>query len=194
MQTGRNMNSWFLLLAAFVLSSAWLLGSEARVEPHASSEMSLDEKVRLLRGNDGSWRIPESVGNRASAADRQGLQNDPLTIYGVSGTPLGEIFQIRSADRYVGLLMVVNQKGRENGLSSGFSEVEWPLDRVSREFTLNDLDNALFEPKYYLMLDEDRLLLRVNLGKKELELNEVYLNAGDIRRVNSWDTERPLKR
>jgi len=89
---------------------------------------------------------------------------------------------------------VANQQGRAKGLSSGFSEMEWPLNRVSREFTLNDLDNALFEPKYYLILDEDRLLLRVNLGKKELELNDIYLNAGEIRRGNSRDTDRTLIR
>ena len=194
MQIRRNMNSWFLLVVAFVLNCALLLGSESQVDRLSTSEMSLDQRIQLLRGNDGSWRIPDSVNTRASAADRQGLQNAPLMIHGVSGTPLGEVFQIRSADKYVGLLVVVNQQGRAKGLSSGFSEVEWPLDRVSREFTLNDLDNALFEPKYYLILDEDRLLLRVNLGKKELELNDIYLNAGEIRRGNSRDTDRTLIR
>jgi hypothetical protein len=90
--------------------------------------------------------------------------------------------------------VVTNEKGKAVGLPSGFSESEWPLDRVSREFTLNDLNNALFEPTFYLILDEDRLLLRVNLGKKELELNDVYLNADEIRRGNSRKSERALKR
>jgi hypothetical protein len=92
------------------------------------------------------------------------------------------------------LLLVVNQHGRAEGLSSGFSEVDWPLDRVAREVTLNDLDNTLFEPRFYLVLDEDRLLLRVNLGKKELEMNHIYLNADEIHRGGGRVPARGLER
>jgi hypothetical protein len=80
------------------------------------------------------------------------------------------------------------------GLSSGFSEAQWPLDRVSHEVTLKDLNNPLFEPKFYLVLDEDRLLLRVNLGKKELELNGVVVNVGEIRRGKARVPARGLER
>lgn len=191
MLTGKNMKRCFLLLVAFVLHCSLLAGLEAQVDRPVRS---LDERVQFLRGNDGSWRIPDSVNAGAAAADRQGLRGDPLTIHDVSGDRIGEVFQIRSAKDYVGLLVVANERGRAKGLSSGFAEVEWPLDRVSHEVSLNDLNNPLFEPKFYLVLDEDRLLLRVNLGKKELELDDVYLNASEIRRGNSRDPERALQR
>jgi hypothetical protein len=184
MKERKGLNKSFLLLIALLLSCSALAGDAP----------SLDERVQLLRGNDGSWRIPDSVGERSTTAERQGLQNDPLTIHDVAGTRLGEVYQIRSSEGYVGLLLVVNEQGRAKGLSSGFSEVEWPLDRVSREVTLNDLNNSLYEPKFYLILDEDRLLLRVNLGKKELELNDVYLLAGEIRRGEGRIPNRGLER
>jgi hypothetical protein len=188
------MERWFLLLLAFVLNGGFLVGFESQVDRSVRNVPSLDERVQLLRGNDGSWRIPDGVNSRTAAADRQGLRGDPLTIHEVSGEILGEVFQIRSAQDYVGLLLVANEKGTAKGLSSGFSDVEWPVARVSREFTLNDLNNPLFEPKFYLILDEDRLLLRVNLGKKELELDGLYLDVDEIRRGNSRDSERALQR
>ena len=194
MQTGKSMKKSFLLLVTLTLSSSHLVGFESQVERPVRDTSTLAERVRNLGGNDGSWRVPDSAGERATVADRQGLQDNPLSIFSVSGARLGDVFQLRSAERYVGLLVVTNEKGQAEGLSSGFSEAQWPLDRVSREFALKDLNNALFEPQFYLLLDEDRLLLRVNLGKKELELDEVYLSAGEIRRGKGRNRERATQR
>jgi hypothetical protein len=175
----------FLLVMTFVVSVGLSMGSESPVNLRENGSLSLEERLKALRGNDGSWRIPDSVGGSATTSERQGLRSAPLSIHDVSGERLGEVYQLRSASDYVGLLLVANQRGKARGLSSGFSEAEWPLDRVSREVTLNDLDNTLFEPKYYLILDENRLLLRVNLGKKELELDGISLNADEIGRGKS---------
>ena len=194
MQTRTSMKRGFLLLVTFAFQVGLLVGFESQGVRPVGDLPSLDERVQRLRGNDGSWRIPESVNGVKTTADRQGLRSTPLTIHDVSGARLGEVYQLRSSADYVGLLLIANEKGRARGLSSGFSEVEWPLDRVSHAVTLNDLNNTLFEPRFYLILDEDRLLLRVNLGKKELELDDVYLNAGEIGRGNSRVPKRALER
>jgi len=194
MKTEMIMKSCFLLLFALILNVTRLAGAESRLGASAGDLASLDERVQLLRGNDGSWRIPDPVQKPSTISERQGLRGDPLTIHDVTGEQLGEVFQIHSYQDYVGLLVVVTQAGRERGLTSGFSDVEWPLNRVSRKLALNDLNNALFEPKFYLVLDEDRLLLRVNLGKRELEFDDVYLDAGEIHRGSSRDSGRSLER
>ena len=191
MKIGRKFEKCFPLALAFIVNLGVLFGLASEPIREASS---LDERVALLRGNDGSWRIPDSVGDKSSLASRQGLKNRPLSVHDVSGERLGEVYQIRSSEKYVGLLLVANQRGRSLGLSSGFSEVQWPLDRVSHEMSLKDLNNSLFEPSFYLILDEDRLLLRVNLGKKELDLNDVYLNADEIGRGNVRVPARGLER
>jgi len=194
MQIRKSMNWSLLLLTTFVLHVGLLVGSESHVDLQERGAPSLDERIKALRGNDGSWRIPDSAGGSARTSERQGLRSAPLTIHDVSGERLGEVYQLRSSLDYVGLLLVANERGKAAGLSSGFSEAEWPLDRVSREVTLNDLDNTLFEPRYYLILDENRLLLRVNLGKKELELDGIYLNAEEIGRGKSRVPRRAMER
>jgi hypothetical protein len=194
MQIQKDMNWHFVLLVISVLQISFMWGFESDIDRPSTDEFLLEQRVQMLRGNDGSWRIPDSVSGPTASADRQGLKDSPLTIHDVSGVRLGEVYQLRSSDKYVGLLLVVNKVGKARGMASGFSDVEWPLDRVSREVTLNDLNNSLFEPRFYLILDEDRLLLRVNLGKKELELNEIYLDAGEIGRGKGRTPTRASER
>jgi hypothetical protein len=190
----RKQRTWYLYTIVFLVNCSLLVGFQSRASRPASEVRSLEDRVRSIGGSDDSWHIPDAVNSRVTAAGRQGLQSEPLTVYDTSGGFLGEVFQVRSHEGYVGLLVVANDRGRQRGLNSGFTDVEWPLDRVSREYTLNDLDNSLLEPKFYLQLDEDRLVLRVNLGKKELDLSSIHLSVGDFRRGVVRESTRALQR
>ena len=190
----RQRSTWYLFAIACFVNCSLVVGFQSQTSRSAAEVRSLDARVRSIQGHDDTWHVPDAASSRTRAADRQGLQSAPLTIYDVSGGFLGEVFQIRSSEGYVGLLVVPNDMGRQRGLNSGFSDVEWPLDRVSREYTLNDLDNSLFEPKFYLQLDEDRLLLRVNLGKRELELSGIHMSVSEIQRGDARKPKRALQR
>ena len=155
---------------------------------------SVEDRLSVLRGNDGSWHVPEGIDRGQSSRDRAGFRDDPLLIFDVAGRRLGEVFQVYSAEEYKGLLVVTNDRGRASGIPAGFSDEAWPLDQVARDLTLRDVDSNLLEPRFYLVLDEDRLLLKVNMGKQEVGLDDVHLSVGEIRRGSPRSSGREVQR
>jgi hypothetical protein len=103
-----------------------------------------------------------------------------LPIYDLTGLPVGEVYQVFSSEGYIGFL-VLSFREEKQGLLSGFVDVKWPLDQAVGELALLDLDDPLLEPDFHLSLDEDRLVLRVNLGNRELQLGSPICDTSEIR-------------
>jgi hypothetical protein len=191
MQTHRQRKHGRLFwVAVFVASSLFHLSALA-LQPGASLKEKYlglaEEGLVVLRGNDGTWHIPDSSGIQGGSASHLGTRDNPLPIYDLKGVAAGEVYQVFSSEGYVGFY-VVSYPEKEQKLVSGFLNAGWPLDQAGRELELLDLDNPLVEPGFHLSLDEDRLVLRVNLGNRELELGSLVYEVSEIR------TRGPIKR
>jgi len=132
------------------------------------------EKIlRRIQPAGESWRIPEPL-ESDDHWSRLGKSGRPLIVRDAAGRSIGEIYQVRSHQTYRGLLMISRGSGR-------FYELSWPIERVMKELRRYDLNNPLEEVDQFLVIDEDQLILRVNRGKRELDVPVMSFD------VNEWE-------
>jgi len=113
-----------------------------------------------------SWRIAESTPAQ-SRIDRLGTIGWPLEVVNAAGRVAGEVYRIEESGKYQGFVLLRSQSALD--IRSEFFAQKWPLDQLSDALKAIDADDPLKEPRMHLAIDEDRLVLRVNLGKVERE-------------------------
>jgi len=166
-----------LSLVLLVCGSAGAADDRAKPAGWRASELR-SVLGQETRSND-RWRIAESSRDQDSLA-RLGTTASPLRIVDIDGRVIGEVYRIEEAGEYRGLAILSNRSVA--GLRSGFSTAQWPIERLAQSLKALDADDPLKEPEYRLVIDEDRLLLWVNLGKIEKELEFMPLDLRERRR------------
>jgi len=113
-----------------------------------------------------TWRIAASTPAQ-NRIDRLGAIGWPLELVNLAGRVTGEVYRVEEAGKYQGFVLLRNQSASD--IRSEFFARRWPLDQLSKALQAIDADDPLKEPRMHLAVDEDRLMLRVNLGKVERE-------------------------
>jgi hypothetical protein len=80
---------------------------------------------------------------------------------------------VKSAGRYRGFMLVGKDFTRFYGKA-------WPIDRASKDIRRYDLDDPLKEVDQFLMVDEDRLILRVNRGVREIDISVMQFDLEEL--------------
>ena len=155
-----------VLISLVLLLSVSLASAEERRPTTSSRSTELRSMLSRVRGVKTTWRIAESTPAQ-NRIDRLGTIGSPLELVNSAGRVAGEVYRVEELGRYQGFVLLRSQSALD--IRSEFFARKWPLDQLSKAFQAIDADDPLKEPRMHLAIDEDRLVLRVNLGKTERE-------------------------
>ncbi|MFB3904968.1 MAG: hypothetical protein ACE15E_16070 [Acidobacteriota bacterium] len=152
--------------------------AEERRPPASLRSVELQNVLSRVPGARNGWRIAEAAGEQNLLA-RLGTAGFPLRLLNANGRVSGEVYRIEESGKYQGLVLLRSRSAAE--IRSAFFARKWPLEQLSKALKAMDADDPLKEPDVHLAIDEDRLVLRVNLGKVEREFEFMRLDPKEVR-------------